>query len=78
MRDIVCVQWNLSNLDTNGPEESVLINEVSSEVERVVLGAGKGVLLRYLYTCMYIQVPSVQGCPYNRGDPLYYYGSRKS
>ena len=36
------LQWNLSNPDTDGAEESVLI----SEVARVVLGVGKGVLFR--------------------------------
>ena len=47
------IQWNLSNLDTNGAGESVIVSEVRgvliSEVEmhtRVVLGVGKGVLFR--------------------------------
>ena len=45
------VQWNLSNPDTNGAEESVLFREVSSFQRlkmhaRVVLGVGKGVLFR--------------------------------
>ena len=37
------LQWNFSNLDTNGAEESVLFSEVLHA--RVVLGVGKGVLL---------------------------------
>ena len=47
------IQWNLSNLDTTGAGESVIVSEVRgvliSEVEmhaRVVLGVGKGVLFR--------------------------------
>ena len=44
------IQWNLSNLDTNGAGESVIVSEVRgvliSEVARVVLGVGKGVLFR--------------------------------
>ena len=65
-----CVQWNLSNPDTNGAEESVIVSEVSSisEVEmhaRVVLGVGKGVLFR--------EVSSVQECPHReRGSTVYY------
>ena len=39
------VQWNLSNPDTNGAEESVIVSEVSSfqrlQHARVVFGAGK-------------------------------------
>ena len=57
------IQWNLSNLDTNGAGESVIVSEVRgvliSEVEmhaRVVLGVGKGVLFR--------EVSSVQECPH--------------
>ena len=54
------IQWNLSNLDTNGAGESVIVSEVLiSEVEmhaRVVLGVGKGVLFR--------EVSSVQECPH--------------
>ena len=38
------IQWNLSNLDTNGAGESVIVSEVRgvliSEVARVVLGVG--------------------------------------
>ena len=43
---VLDVQWNLSNLDTSGAEESVIVSEVSSfEMHaRVVLGVGKGVL----------------------------------
>ena len=26
----MCTQWNLSNLDTNGAEESVIVSDVSS------------------------------------------------
>ena len=26
----MCIQWNLSNQDTNGAEESVIVSEVSS------------------------------------------------
>ena len=57
------IQWNLSNPDTNGAGESVIVSEVRgvliSEVEmhaRVVLGVGKGVLFR--------EVSSVQECPH--------------
>ena len=44
------VQWNRSNLDTNGAEESVIVSEVSSfqglkcMQEWYILGVGKGVL----------------------------------
>ena len=46
------VQWNLSNPDTNGAEESVIVSEVSSfqrlkcMQEWYILGVGKGVLFR--------------------------------
>ena len=45
------LKWDLSNLDTNGAEESVVVSEVSSFQRlkthaRVVLGMGKGVLFR--------------------------------
>ena len=45
------VQWNLSNPDTTGPEESVLIKEVSlfqrfEMYTRTVLGEGRCVLFR--------------------------------
>ena len=39
------VQWNPSNLDTVGPEESVLISEVSC-TQSMVLGKEEGVLFR--------------------------------
>ena len=67
MHTYIAVQWNLSNLDTNGTEESVFVSEVSSFqklkcMARVVVGAGKGVLFG--------DVSLVQVCPY-RGVPLY-------
>ena len=45
------VQWNLSNPDTNGAEESVIVSEVSSFQRlkmhaRMVLWVEKGVLFR--------------------------------
>ena len=58
--NIVCIQWNLSNLDTNGPDESVIVSEVSSfqrlkcMQEWYILGVRKGVLFR--------EVSSVQEC----------------
>ena len=54
----VCTVEPLSNLDTNGAEESVIVSEVSSfqRHARVVLGVGKGVLFR--------EVSSVQECPH--------------
>ena len=53
----------LSNQDTNGAEESVIVSEVSSfqRHARVVLGVGKGVLFR--------EVSSVQEI--EREVPLY-------
>ena len=58
---IIVLEWNLSNPDTNGAEESVVVSEVSSfQVEmqaRVVLGVGKGVLFRGVLS-------SVQECHY--------------
>ena len=57
------MQWNLSNPDTNGAEESVIVSEVFSfqrlkcMQEWYILGAGKCVLFR--------EVSSVQRCPYN-------------
>ena len=52
--------WYISNLDTNGAGESVIVSEVRgvfiSEVARVVLGVGKGVLFR--------EVSSIQECPH--------------
>ena len=48
----------LSNLDTNGAEESAVVSEVSSFQrlkEWYILGLGKGVLFR--------EVSSVQECP---------------
>ena len=59
--NLVCiVQWNLSNLDTNGADESVIFSEVSSfqrlkcMQEWYILGVRKGVLFR--------EVSSVQEC----------------
>ena len=58
------VQWNLSNPDTNGAEEIVVVSEVSSfqrlkcMQEWYILGVGKGVLFR--------EVSSVQRCPLYR------------
>ena len=44
---VYCTQWNISNLDTNGAEESVIVSEVSSfqRLKCVTLG-GKSVLFR--------------------------------
>ena len=60
------VEWNLSNPDSNGAEESVLVSDIS-EVEkhaRVVLGVGNVVL--------FTEVSSVEGCPYTqRGSTVY-------
>ena len=64
------IQWNSSNPDTIGLEESVLIREVHvliSGVEKytnMVLGEEESVLFR--------EVSIFQGCPY-RGVPLYMY-----
>ena len=64
------IQWNPSNVDTNGVEESVLYREVSlfkglkCMQEWYILGATKSVPFR--------EVSSIQGCPY-RGVPLYTY-----
>ena len=46
-----CIQWNLSNPDTNGAAESVIVSEVSSfqrlkEWYTIILWVGKGVLVR--------------------------------
>ena len=49
-----CILWNLSNPDTNGAEESVIVSEVSSfqrlkcmqEWYTIILWVGKGVLVR--------------------------------
>ena len=45
-----CIQWNLSNQDTSGAGESVIVSEVSSfqrlKCMQEVLGVGKGVLFR--------------------------------
>ena len=64
----MCVWWNLSNLDTNGAEERVIVSEVSS-FQRLkymqdwyILGVGKGVLFR--------EVSSIQRCPH-RGSTVY-------
>ena len=71
--EYVCVWWNLSNPDTDGAEESVIVSEVSS-FQRLkymqdwyILGVGKGVLFR--------EVSSIQGCPH-RGVQLYMYTRR--
>ena len=60
------IQWNLSNRDTNGAEESVVVSEVSSLMHaRVVLGVGKGVLFR--------EMSSVHECPHReRGSTVVY------
>ena len=57
------IQWNLSNLDTNGAEESVIVSEVSSFqglkcMQEWYLG-WKNVLFR--------EVSSAQGCPHREG-----------
>ena len=60
----VDIQWNLSNQDTNGAEESVVFSEVSSfqrlkcmqEWFIIILGVGKGVLFR--------ELSSLQECPH--------------
>ena len=69
---LMCVQWNLSNPDTNGAEESVIVSEVSSfqrlkcMQEWYILGVGKGVL--------FSEVSSVQECPHReRGSTVYVY-----
>ena len=63
----VDIQWNLSNQDTNGAEESVVFSEVSSfqrlkEWFIIILGVGKDVLFR--------ELSSLQECP-QRLIPLY-------
>ena len=55
------MQWNLSNPDTNGAEESVIVSEVSS-FQRL-----KCMQERYLG---WEKVSSFEECPY-RGVPLY-------
>ena len=60
--DVKYIQWNPSNPDTIGPEESVLISEVSliSGVEKythMVLGEEESVLFK--------EVSLFQGCPYS-------------
>ena len=60
------IQWNLSNQDTNGAEESVIVSEVSSfhrlkcMQEWYILGVGKGALFR--------EVSSVQECPHRERE----------
>ena len=54
------MQWNFSNPDTNGAEESVVVSEVSP-IAIVILGVGEGVLFR--------EVSSVQEC---RGSTVEY------
>ena len=60
------IQWNLSNPDTNGAEESVIVSEVSSFQrlkEWYILGVGKGVLFR--------EVSSVQECPHRERGSIH-------
>ena len=67
------LEWNRSNPDTNGAEESVIVSEVSSfqrlkcMQEWYILGVGKGVLFR--------EVSLVQECPHRereRGSTVTY------
>ena len=67
---ILVVQWNTSNLDTIGPEESVLISEVSlfQEYTNMVLGEEESVLFREVSLFQgskSIQTPYLEGgkCP---------------
>ena len=66
---VVLEVGHLSNQDTNGAEESVIVSEVSSfqrlkcMQEWYILGVGKGVLFR--------EVSSVQECPHReRGSTV--------
>ena len=71
------LQWNLSNLYTNGAEESVLcvlISEVGIHA-RVVLEVGKGVLVREVssfqrlkeWYLWWVKVSWLERCPHFRG-----------
>ena len=63
---IICIiQWNLSNLDTNGAEESVIVSEVSS------FQTLKCVQEWYTWGGPFREVSSVQECPH-REVPLYH------
>ena len=63
---VVLEVGHLSNQDTNGAEESVIVSEVSSfqrlkcMQEWYILGVGKGVLFR--------EVSSVQECPHRERE----------
>ena len=46
LKPMHCIQWNISNLDTNGAEESILFSELCLFHARVLIGAGKGVTFR--------------------------------
>ena len=58
----IIIQWKASNLDTIGPEESLLIREVSLFQGLKVFGEEESVLFR--------EVALFQGCPY-KGVPPY-------
>ena len=59
----MCTQWNLSNLDTNGAEESVIVSDVSSfqRLKEWYLGWEKVVMCPHFRGR---EVSSIQECPY--------------
>ena len=61
------LQWSLFNPDTIGPEESVLIREVS--LFQGLKGTQSWYILREEESFLFREVSIFQGCPY-RGVPL--------